>query len=181
MDAQEEQLDRLLDCWTAPLLEHDLSTAILARAATEDKALDDLLDRAFPAATLNRDLTDQIMARCHRDQEQALDRLLDAADPVPPMQGDLVAPVLRRIRRGRLFRRVAGLAGSLAAAAAIAIVALVLHGRPGTTTVAGPIAPADQPVVANLDLLDDFAVLRHWDTIRAMEQLEEEDVAGDSL
>ena len=183
MDDLDVRLDSLLDRWTVAPLDRDLTSQVLARAAAEDKALDELLAlagstgsrQAGREVTLTRDLTDSILGRA-RAEDAALDRLLTAAS-VPAMRQDVAGRVLRKARRGRLVRRIAVAAGSLAAAAAILVVATILRGpgrQPAETLARPPLAPDDKLVADNLDLIQDKSVLVHWDTIRAMEQLEQQ-------
>ncbi len=195
----DDRLDAVLDRWVVPPLEGDLTGRVMARAAAEERALDELLASADPQPTLGRDLVAPVLARVDRE-EAALDRLLDAADSAPRLEGDLSVPVLRTLRRRRLGARIGALAASLAAAAAVAIVYFVLQGpaapeqspvsrapQDQSATVAeslpetSQLSKEDRLVVMNMGLVADWAVLEHWDTIRAMEQLEAEAQAGRSL
>ena len=157
-----------------------------------DHKLDDLLDR-WTVPPMPRVLLANILARA-RAEDAALDRLLDAADAVPPLVRDLAPAIAARARRARLVRRVAMWLGPMAAVAAVLLVALMLHFGQQTRTPGGPtdltktttpdvsvvaaVAPADEPIVANLDLLQDLPVLVHWDTIQAMEALEAQHATG---
>ncbi|MDD4889490.1 MAG: hypothetical protein PHU85_06130 [Phycisphaerae bacterium] len=186
MDSFDNNLDQLLDAWRTPALQRDLTEAIVARAQAEDRSLDELLTRMAPAATLDRDLAPAILARA-RAEEDAFDRLLDAAAPTPRLTVDLAQPVLRAAHRGKLRRRILVLAASLSAAAAVLIVALV-HPQPIRTggdphqAVMSLFTADQQQTLGKVDvgqIIEDMPVLVHWETIREMEQLEQQ-APGDS-
>ena len=181
--AEEQALDGLvLLADPMPALKRDLTPAILAKVAEENRVLDELLAKADPKPVLAGDLTGRILARARREETE-LDRALATVETVPAMQADVSRRVLATVRRERMRRRIVAWAGSLSAAAAVAIVALLLrhglapHGQPASPTAQAVVAAADVDVVNNLDLADlaeDLPVLKNWDTIRAMEQLDQE-------
>jgi hypothetical protein len=188
MDPVEDNLDLLLADWKVTPLEHDLTGAILARARDEDRRLGELLAgaRALDAPRLDRDLTPAILARARAEDDQ-LDRLLaQSADDVPARLPDLSVPVLRTIRRRRLVGRLVAAAGSVAAAAAAMLIWASVN-KPVSNNSAGPPAnvpvasilftPSEQASLKQVDaasLADDLPVLIHMDTIKAMQQLEDE-------
>lgn len=188
MSHDDHNLDALLDLWKVPQLQSDLTGRIMARARGEEAGLDGLLERAArdPNATLGRDLTGDILAAA-RAEEQALDKLLAVGDRIPAMGRDLAKPVVARVRREKMTRRLMVWGSIVAAAAAIAIVALIGF-RPGAepsqpiveqptkqTVQVVKLSPQDQFLADNLQLVRDMPVYMHWDTIRAMEQLENEE------
>lgn len=186
MDETCDNLDALLNSWRAEPLTRDLTAAVMDRARAEDAALDDLLSRFRPAVELQADLVPAVLAKA-RGEDLALDRLLDEAAIVPPPAGDIGSAVLRTIRRGRLRRRLAVIGSALAAAAAVLVIAVVLH-RPMAPATNGPAEPVltaiEQHMIEQVGLqeyIEDLPVLVHWDMIVTMEQLENEAPATDSL
>jgi hypothetical protein len=186
MDPVEDNLDRLLDAWKVFPLERDLTGAILTRAHGEDRRLDELLAESTDSPRLDRDLAGAILARA-RAENESLDRLLaESADEVPALSADLSVPVLRTIRRRRLIGRIAAAAASLTAAAAVLVIWMsVSHpvadrwGPPqeNTTVASALFSPSEQAALKQVDaakLADDLPVLIHLDTIKAMQQLEDE-------
>lgn len=177
MNDQENRLDQLLDCWEAATLDRDLTAAVLDRARVQDAALDRVLDQV-KVPSLETDLTARVLDRVRRE-DAALDRVMAVADSVPVLDRDLSDDVMSRVHQRQSRRRVLGFVGSLAAAAAVVLgVWLVrMHHEPTPTQPVAKevktISPEDRVVVNNLDLLEDYQVLSNWETIRAMEQMEQ--------
>lgn len=118
-----------------------------------------------------------------------LDQLLDGWQ-APALPRDLTGKVLAKARRKPGLPAWVRLMAPLAAAAAIVLIAVAFHAMrpatPATTGGAGTVAKAnpaatddlarvaqnDQFLVENLDLFQDYDVLKDFATLKAMDELE---------
>jgi anti-sigma factor RsiW len=153
--------------------------------------LDGALSEAQSAELARRITDDPAWAAAAADFRR-LDSLLDTW-PAPPLQRDLTDAILAQAHARRKLPGWVGALAPLAAAAAIAVAAWAWHlagpatpGAPAGGVVAGAndnlppearevvsrIDPADQFVVENLDLLQDYTVLEDFATLQAIDRLQ---------
>jgi hypothetical protein len=130
-------------------------------------------------------LAPAILARAQAEDDRLDHLLAESADAVPALSRDMSVLVCRTIRRRRLIGRIVAAAGGLAAAAAVLI--WVSVNQPvsdrwtppqDSASVASKLfTPSEQATLKQVDaaaLANDLPVLIHLDTIKAMQELEDE-------